>query len=134
MKNGEDLMMYDADAFESTQLRLIPHTSSPRFPPSLLRSLPRQTLNTITNLLKSHLVLLRRVLALLTLDLLAVVPLHLESSEDDTRVEAVDVFGRVAGEASELLDEVEEGVDVIAVRNLNISTREKRGNEDGGPI
>ena len=80
----------------------------------LLRRLPRQTLDTSTHILESLLILLGRVLALLALDLFPVIPLHLESAEDDARVEAVDVFGRVAGEAGELLDEVEERVDVFA--------------------
>ena len=86
--------------------------------PSLLRSLPRQTLDTVTDILERLLVLLARVLALVALDLLAVVPLHLERAEHDARVEAVDVVVRVAGEAGELLDEVEEGVDVIATEKI----------------
>ena len=87
--------------------------------PQLLRSLPRQTLNTITHILKRLLILLGRVpVALITLDLFAVIPLHLEGAEHDAGVEAVDVVARVAGEAGELLDELEEGVDVVAVCGL----------------
>ena len=91
-----------------------PHHFHPLPPPPtqpLLRSLPRKRLDTIPHILERLLILLAHVTPL---HLLAVVPLHLEGTEDDARVEAVDVFGWVAGQAGELLDEVCEGVHVAA--------------------
>lgn len=71
----------------------------------LFCALPRQALDAINDILERLLVLVCRVSRRLPLNILSIIPLDFECRKDHSRVEAVDIFAWVRGEAFELADE-----------------------------
>ena len=79
---------------------------APSFPsrhPHLLRTLPRQRLDTIGHILERLLILLRRISRrLCPLNLLSIIPLDLKSRQYDPSIQAVDVLIGISGESLQL--------------------------------